>query len=92
MTVVYPGRDPLAPLKFMTEATRITFELNLLDSSYMSTRGQLMQVFNERLDGMYELLLGDESKLTETRAEFVIYVEPEEADRARAIVEYLTNG
>lgn len=92
MTVVYPGRDPLAPLKFMAEATRLPFELNLMEGGYTGTRGQLMQVFNERLDGMYELLLGDESKLTDTRAEFVIYVEPEEADKARVIIEYLTNG
>jgi hypothetical protein len=92
MTVVYPGKDPLAPLKFMAEATRIPFELNLMEGSYMATRGQLMQVFNERLDGMYELLLGDESKLTDDRAEFVIYVEAEEADKAHAIVGYLTNG
>ncbi len=92
MTVVYPGRDPLAPLKFMTESTRIPFELNLMEGGYMATRGQLMQVFNERLDGMYELLLGNESKLTDTRAEFVIYVEPEEAEKARIIIEYLTNG
>lgn len=92
MTVVYPGKDPLAPLKFMTESTRIPFELKLMDGGYMGTRGQLLLVFNEQLDGMYEILLGDESKLTDTSAEFVIYVEGHEAEKARAIIEFLTNG
>lgn len=89
--ILYPGRDGIAPLEFRTSATRITFELNLMEGGWSSTRQQLLQVFDSKLE-MYELLLGDESKLTDTRAQYVIYVEPEQAEIARTIIEYLTNG
>lgn len=90
--VAYPGRDPVGPLEFMTGATRIPFQLKLMDGGWISTRYQLMQAFDSRLEGMYELLLGDETKLTDTTAEYVIYVEPEEAEKANIIIEYITNG
>lgn len=92
MTVVYPGKDPMAPLAFMTGSTRIPFELALMDGGYMATRSQLIQVLDQHLDGMYEILLGDERKLTDTTAEFVVYVEHEESARAQALIEYIKSG
>lgn len=91
MTVIYPGRQPTAPLEFMAQAKRIAFMINFVEGGWQSTRFALLKVMEERLEGMFEVLLGNESKLTDTRAEFVIYVEDHELAKAQAIVEYLTN-
>ena len=82
----------MGPPEFMTSATRIPFVLKLMDGGWQSTRWQLMQAFDSRLEGMYELLLGDVNQLSNESAEYVLYVEPEEADKANAIIEYLTRG
>lgn len=89
MTIVTPGRDPLAPLKFMSSAKRIPFTLTLMEGGWQGTRQQLLQVFNERIEGMYDVLLGDESKFRDDEAEFVIYCEHEDEEKVRAILEYL---
>ena len=90
--VVYPGRDPMGPLAFINSATRIPFMLKFVEGGWQRTRYQLMQVFDTRLDEHYELMLGDESKLTDMEAEYVIYVVPEEAEKATVIIEYMTKN
>jgi hypothetical protein len=87
--LLYPGRDPLAPIEFMATAKRLTFVLKFTDG-WQALRYQLLQVFNERLTGMFEILLGDEALLTDESAEFVIYVEPEEQEKAEIILQFLT--
>lgn len=88
--LIFPGRQPTAPIEFMTHAKRLAFMLNFVDGGWQSTRFALLKVMEERLEGMFEVLLGNESKFTDTRAEFVIYVEEHELLKAQAIVDYLT--
>jgi hypothetical protein len=88
--VIYPGRDPLAPLAFMATAKRIPFILAIKSGdSWSSTRHQLNRAFENYLTGMFEVLLGDESKLQDDSAEFVLYVEPEEVEKAQAIIDHV---
>ena len=87
--IVYPGKDPMAPLAFMVSATRLPFELKLMEGGWQATRYQLIRAFDETLTGMFDVMLGDESKLLDDRAEYVLYVEPEEEEKARAILAYL---
>lgn len=86
MTTIYPGKDPLAPLAFMSMAVRIPFTLVLMEGGWQSTRYQIIRVLDEYLEGMYEFMLGDESKFQDDSAEFVLYVEAEEVEKARAII------
>lgn len=90
MTIVYPGRQPTAPLEFMNQSKRIAFMLNFVEGGWQSTRFALLKSMEELLEGMFEVLLGDESKFTDTRAEFVIYVEEHELEKAQAIVDHIT--
>jgi hypothetical protein len=60
-----------------------------MEGSWQGTRYQLLQVMEEALEGLYDVLLGNESLLTNEQAEFVLFVEPEEATKAQAIVDYM---
>jgi hypothetical protein len=75
----------------MNSAVRIEFVLALMEGGWTGTRYQLIQVLDSHIEGMYDIILGDERKLTNDRAEFVLFVEPEEAEKAGAIVQYLTS-
>jgi hypothetical protein len=83
MQIVVPGRDPLGPIEFWSAATKITFFVTFEDGrNWSSTRHVIVKAFEDLFTGMFDVLLGDESKLGDNSAEYVLYIEPEEAEKA----------
>ena len=83
--LVYPGYQPLGPVGFVQVAIPIPFRVKLNGQTWQSTRYTLIKAFDEYL-GMYDLVLGE---LLDDSVEFIFYVEPEEVEKANAIIDHI---
>lgn len=87
MTYLASGRDPLNGLQWLSRTKRFPFVAKIPeDQNWSQFRMAIVRQLEDYFTGMFDVQLGDESKLTTDSAEFVLYVEIDEIDKAQ---EYL---
>lgn len=83
--LVYPGYQPVGPQNFVETAVQIPFKVKLNGKTWQTTRYTLIKAFDDYL-GMYDLVLG---QLLDDSVEFIFYIEPEEVEKATAIIDHI---
>lgn len=71
--------DPLGFMSFLNNSARTIVELNYSEDEYWGTVVEkLNDMLDEKCEGLFNVALGNESKLTDTSAEFIIRTELDE--------------
>lgn len=90
MTTLYPGIDPLAPEEFLNSAVKMRFTMKFREDrpDWKAIRYLIINELDEYLEGMFDIVLSQENAPTTTTAEYILYVEQHEAEKAAHYVKH----
>lgn len=71
--------DPLGFMSFLNNSARTIVELKIPEGDYWGSVIDILEdLLDEKCDGLFSVSLGDESKLTDTSAQYIIRTELDE--------------